>query len=88
MAQAPKYKVYDNDGCYVASCKEISDATILVSIGYPDRGSIRLGHGKVLFVHGIDDAFSYDEIAERAARQEERIHASALKKAQREGGAA
>lgn len=71
MAGSPKYKVYDNDGVYVASCKFAEDAAVLVTIGYPDRGTVRLGHGRILFTAGVDgDSGSYDGAAEVIIRRE------------------
>lgn len=73
MAGSPKYKVYDNDGQYVAACKFAEDAAILVSIGYPDRGEVRLNHSKVLFVSSPESSDSYDAIAEQIVRREREV---------------
>ena len=79
MAGAPKYKVYDNDGNYMASCKEAGDAAILVSVGYPDRGTVRLYHSKTLYTSGIGEVAdeSYDAIAEMILRRENAVHQKA-----------
>lgn len=45
MAAAPKYKVYDRDGKYQASCHEVEAAAFLMSL-YGDGATIRTGHEK------------------------------------------
>jgi len=85
MAGSPKYKVYDNDGVYVASCKSLEDAAILVGIGYTDRGTVRLGHGPILWTNGVDGnaADSYDGAAHTMAQRESTIHTVAFAQAYR-----
>jgi len=80
---SPKYKVYDNDGQYVASCKHLEDAAILVGIGYPDRGTVRLGHGRTLWTNGVDGnaSESYDGAAQVMADRETKINAAAFRAA-------
>lgn len=71
MAGAPVYKVY-RDGKYVAACKHVEDAAMLVA-GH-DGATIRHGHTFIVFTEGVDgragesyDAV-YDIVNERYAR--------------------
>jgi hypothetical protein len=54
MAGTPKYKVYDSEQEYQASCKRAEDAAALVSL-YGDGSTIRLGHGIVLWREGAEE---------------------------------
>lgn len=82
MAGTPKYKIYDNDGQYVASTKSADDAAILVVIGYSDKGTVRLGHGQILYTAGTDGhtTDSYDDVAAIILRREQQIMEAAYKK--------
>lgn len=76
MAQSPKYKVYDADGVYQASCKEPEACACLMAL-YGDGATIRLGHGKVVWVEGHEDqpaSESWDFVAEKVLDREIRHH--------------
>ena len=62
MAAAPQWKVYDAQGSYQASCKEIEAAACLVSL-YGEGATIRDRHGPVVFTEGVDQADGYDQVA-------------------------
>ena len=66
MAATPILKVYSPKGEYVASCKYLTDAAILV--GYYGSGAkVRKGHnGKVLWHEGHEDDFAMNS-ADHAA---------------------
>lgn len=70
MAASPKWKVFDRQGAYVASCKEIAAAACLMGF-YGDGATIRAGHDKssTVWTEGADGraADSYDAVAELAA---------------------
>ena len=69
MAQAPKYKVYDRFGGYVAAVKEIEAGAALMAL-YGDGSTIRLGHTKrnTLWTEGEDGQAceSWDAVAKLA----------------------
>ena len=50
MAKAPRWKVYNADGKYVAACKYAEDAATVVA-SY-DGGTIRDGHHKIVWREG------------------------------------
>ena len=43
MAKAPRFKIYNDAGEYIAACKYAEDALTLVEAG---GGTIRVGHSK------------------------------------------
>ena len=53
MAASPRWKVYGPNGEYVASCKYVSDAALLVS-NYRDGAVIKDRHKKIVWREGID----------------------------------
>ena len=67
MASSPQIKVYDANGKYMASCKEVAGASLLMSL-YGDGSTIRIGHRTIVWTQGEDadgDASqSYDGTAE------------------------
>ena len=67
MAASPRYKVYSQDGVYMASCKELEAAAALVAL-YGDGATIRDGHTKLLYRNGTDGEAgdSYDAVVEAA----------------------
>lgn len=70
MAAAPQFKVFNAQGEYVAACKEIELAAVLVSF-LGDGSQIRKGHNKnaVLWTEGKEDqpaSQSYDRVVELA----------------------
>jgi len=67
MAQTPVLKVYNGQGEYVASCKYLEDAALLVS--YHGKGSkVKKGHsGKTLWHEGFEE-FDTSESFDRAAK--------------------
>jgi len=52
MARSPRYKIYI-DGSYMASCKDIIGAIVLMSF-YGDHSTVRDGHSHVIFAEGVD----------------------------------
>lgn len=64
MAGSPQWKVYNAAGVYIASCKHIEDAAVLVA-ARGDGATIRRQHGKPLWTEGAE-AFpageSYDRV--------------------------
>jgi len=75
MAGTPEWKVYDPQGDYVAACKHIEDAACLISL-YGERATIRLSHGRALWVEGKESQPAedgYDFVAQTVlARLRER----------------
>lgn len=61
MAQSPALKVYDPNGKYIGSAKEVLGAAVMAQV-YGEGSTIRLGHSRVLYTQGKDgDACeSYD----------------------------
>lgn len=70
MAQSPKYKVYRGKE-YIGCLKDATDAAVLVAL-YPDDGTVRLGHKRVLWTEGVDGfaGESYDAAAEKILERE------------------
>lgn len=73
MASAPRWKVYNPQGEYVAACKHVEDAACLVAF-YGDGATIRDGHGiRGIVWHegkeGQPAAESYDHVAEHVHNQ-------------------
>lgn len=67
MAISPRFKVHNHKKEYVASCKYLEDAAILVG-NYPDGAFIK-DHltGKVVWTNGKEN-FSASESSDGAAR--------------------
>ncbi len=64
MAGTPRWKVYDKDNKYQASCKEPEAAGAVVAL-YGGGATIRDGHTKVVWTEGTDGwaGESYDAVA-------------------------
>ena len=65
MSGTPEWKVYNASKEYIAACKYSEDAAALVSCN-GEGGTIRHGHGKVLWTEGAESfsaGDSYDETA-------------------------
>ncbi len=65
MAGAPRYKVYNAEGEYVAACKFAEDAAAVVA-SY-EGGTIRDGHRKIVWREGSETETagnSYDAVAQ------------------------
>ena len=74
MASAPKYKVFNPSGEYVASCKHAEDAAAVVAL-YGDGAQIRTSHSKrdTVWVEGEESdsaANSVDFVALMVALRE------------------
>jgi len=72
MGASPSWKVYNNNGEYVASFKDIYDAAQFVSL--EEGREIRYGHSKrqTVWVQSYPDSDageSFDAVAEEAARR-------------------
>ena len=69
MAAAPRFKIFNPQGKYIAACKHIEDAAMVVG-SYGDGAQIRDGHAKkyAVWTQGIDGdaAESVDEVASLA----------------------
>ena len=52
MAGSPRWKVYDSDGVYQASCKDTEAAALIVSF-YGTGSTIRDGHSTVVWTEGV-----------------------------------
>lgn len=66
MAATPKYKIYDAQGTYQASCKRAEDAACLVAF-FGDGAKIKLSAGSLLWHEGQENmpaGQSYDNAAE------------------------
>lgn len=65
MASSPKWKVYDPNGDYMASTKEIAGSALLMSL-YGEGSTIRYDHRTIVWTEGADGeaAQSYDGTAE------------------------
>ena len=81
MAHAPKYKIYSASGEYRASVKDATDAAVLVSIGYPDGGTVRLGPCPILFTATPDSSNSYDAIAQEIYARESQVQRASFRHA-------
>jgi hypothetical protein len=70
MAAAPQWKIYNDDGEYIAACKYIEDAAVIVA-NQPDGSTIRDGHRTVVWTEGRDGRAweSYDWVAEVALKR-------------------
>ena len=74
MATAPIWKVYDNEGVYIASCKLPEYAAMLIAGMGQEGAQIRYDHSKVVWTEGKEDisaSESYDVVA-RTARERAR----------------
>ena len=69
MASSPRWKVYDKNGEYQASCKEVEAAAAIVGF-YGEGATIRASHDKrhIVWTEGVDGwaIESYDTVAETA----------------------
>ncbi len=67
MAASPRFKVYDRNATYQASCHEVEAAALLMTL-YGDGATIRNGHTKasIVWTEGTDGAAydSYDNVVE------------------------
>jgi len=66
MAASPKWKVYTEDGEYIASVKRPQfGAMILAGLGQP-QSTIRIGHRYIMWTESVDgdSAESYDVVAQ------------------------
>ena len=65
MGHSPRWKVYDAENVYQASCKEPEAAAAIVGL-YGDGATIRDGHTRVVWREGADGygAESYDVTAQ------------------------
>jgi hypothetical protein len=70
MAASPIWKVYTESGEYVASCKWVTLAAMLMASDFPHMGAgtIRYGHGRdgIVWTEGVDGsaAESFDAVAD------------------------
>lgn len=64
MGASPKWKVYDKENNYVASCRDTDGASLLMSL-YGDGSTIRLDHRRIVWTEGADGnaSESYDQTA-------------------------
>lgn len=77
---SPKYKIYDADGVYQASCKEAEAAAALVASIY-SGGTVRFDHSKksIVWTEGSEDfsaSESYDGAAMVMFEREREIQAA------------
>jgi len=82
MASSPVWKVYRTDGEYIASVKHPSYAAMILT-GLGEQGAtIRWGHGKIVWVEGVDgcSSESYDYVAEVCQRKAQSIMHSWVEK--------
>lgn len=80
---SPKYKIYDADGVYQASCKEAEAAAALVAAIY-DGGTIRFDHTKksIVWTEGEEEfsaGESYDGAAQIMFEREREIQNASYK---------
>ena len=63
MAAAPRYKVYDSDGDYQGSVKDLALAGALMCV-LGDGATVRDGHHKIIYTEGVngDCGDSYDTV--------------------------
>ena len=81
MAASPRFKVYNPQGEYIASCKHIVDAAAIVSI-YGDGARIKDG-GRIVWAEGREEfsaGESYDQVAEVVWERIRERNIAALKK--------
>ena len=66
---SPRWKVYDPQGTYQASCKDVEATAVLMGF-YGDGSTIRDGHTKIIWTQGEngdgDATESYDIVAMKA----------------------
>lgn len=68
MAASPRFKVFNADGVYVASCKFLEDAAALVAFNGAGA-QIRDGHTRIIWSEGSEmqpAAESYDYVVKMA----------------------
>ena len=69
MAGSPQFKVYNSRGEYIAACKHVEDAAMIVA-GHGEGATIRHQHGPILWSEGEEDMTageSYDHVAQVCA---------------------
>ncbi len=83
MAQSPKFKVFDADGNYQASCKEIEAAAALMSL-YSNGATIRIDHSPkwTVWTEGTDGwaSESYDVVGMKTYENEVKLQRAAMAK--------
>lgn len=82
MAGSPEFKVYDAQGEYQASTKEIEAAAALVAF-YGNGATIRWQHSRVVWTEGSEPqpaAESYDNVANVVSARRREIQINALAK--------
>ena len=64
MAASPRFKVYDSNGTYQASAREVA-AAVVVAAFYGSGSTVRTSHSKkyTVWTDGEMQGASYDEIA-------------------------
>lgn len=74
MASSPTWKVYSDTGEYVAACKYVFDAAMIVAGRGVNGTTIRAGHRFIMWTEG-KEAFSasesYDGVAEVVRKRNE-----------------
>jgi len=75
MAASPTYKLYTTHNEYVAACKYLEDAAVLVAF-LGDGATIRAGHRAVLWTEGAETqsaSESYDHVLDVCLAREEQL---------------
>ena len=72
MASSPMYKVYKSDGTYIAACKYLEDAAMLVS-SHGEGSTVRYGHRFIIWNEGQEGFAAADSFDKAAMIMAERI---------------
>lgn len=83
MAASPKFKIFDSNGCYQASCKQPEAAACLAGM-YGNGATVRTGHRKkdIVWTEGADgDAADSVDIATEVIlqRQADKAHSEGVR---------
>jgi hypothetical protein len=78
MAATPRFKIFDKDGNYQASCHEVEAGAALLGALYAS-GTIRIGHSvkDIVYRDGVDGnaGESYDAVAIIVDERVQKMHA-------------
>lgn len=59
MASSPDWKVYDSMKVYQGCAKEPEAAAVMAE-WYGDGSTVRYGHKRIVWTHGVDELGSWD----------------------------
>ena len=82
MAQSPQFKVFNPAGKYIAACRHIEDAAMLVG-AYGQGAKIKFGHSMIVWTEGSEAAKasdSFDAVAQVVSTRIRNNYIASLKK--------